>query len=101
MRLRGGNVYSSDGAVIFLREVLGKVNAYIIRIRGDSAFYRKDFVDECERKRIFFTITADLTVSLLEKIRSKYHLMNGGRWGIMRLRSFITSLRAGIGNTGI
>jgi len=70
MRLRGGNVYSSDGAVSFLREVLGKVNAYIIRIRGDSAFYRKDFVDECERKRIIFTITADLTVSLLEKIRS-------------------------------
>ena len=70
MRLRSGNAYSSDGAVSFLREVLGKVKAGVIRVRADSAFYRKDFVGECERKGILFTITADLTASLLERIKS-------------------------------
>ena len=69
-RFRSGNTYSSEGGVHFLKECLGKLPSWVKRVyaRMDSAFYSKGIVGECEASRVGFTITADQTEPLLEKI---------------------------------
>jgi len=69
MRLRRGSAYTTRGAESFLAECLRRLPAGLsVRLRGDSGFYKKAFVEECEKRGVQFTITADQTGPLLEKI---------------------------------
>ncbi len=69
-RLRSGNVYTSDGAVSFIRESSHKVKDLADRINAcmDSGFYDKEIVAECERLQMGFSITADQTAPLMRKV---------------------------------
>jgi hypothetical protein len=71
-RLRAGNMYTSDGAVSFVRESYHKVEglAESIATRMDSGFYRSDVVEECERLGIGFSITADQTAPVMAHVAS-------------------------------
>jgi hypothetical protein len=71
-RLRAGNIYTSDGAVSFLRESYHKVEglAESITTRMDSGFYRSDVVEECERLGMGFSITADQTAPVMAHVAS-------------------------------
>lgn len=71
-RLRAGNMYTSDGAVSFVRESYHKVEglAESIATRMDSGFYRSDVVEECERLGIGFSITADQTAPVMAHVES-------------------------------
>lgn len=69
MRLRRGSAYTTRGAESFLVECLSRLPAGLsVRLRGDSGFYKKGFVERCDKRGVFFTITADQTGPLLEKI---------------------------------
>lgn len=69
MRLRRGSAYTTRGAESFLSECLRRLPVGLrVKLRGDSGFYKKGFVEECERRGIQFTITADQTAPLLETI---------------------------------
>lgn len=69
LRMRRGSTYTSKGAESFLAECLGKLPpTMFVRLRGDSGFYKKEFVEKCESGGVSFTITADQTSPLLEKM---------------------------------
>lgn len=69
LRMRRGSAYTSKGAGSFLAECLGKLPPTVwVRLRGDSGFYNKRFVEKCEQRGVTFTITADQTSRLLKEI---------------------------------
>jgi len=77
LRMRRGSAYTSKGAESFLAECLGKLPPTMwIRLRADSGFYDKKFVEKCESKGVSFTITADQTARLLKEIRN----LSDDRW---------------------
>lgn len=70
LRMRRGSAYTSKGSVSFLVECLGKLPSTMwIRLRADSGFYDKKFVEKCESKRVSFTITAEQTSRLLKEVQ--------------------------------
>jgi len=69
--LLSGNRHPGGAALFFLRQVLkfapvGKR----MKLRADSAFYIWALIDELERRRIIYAITADLTESLKTAIET-------------------------------
>lgn len=68
--LRGGNVYSSQGAVDRLETIIKNLKPHFeeLRYRGDSAFYDKDIVSLCDRDGVEFYITADQTKKIMSKV---------------------------------
>jgi hypothetical protein len=71
-RLRSGNMYTSNGAVSFIRESYHKVKDFAEQINAcmDSGFYDKEIVTECERLNIGFSITADQTGALMKAVNT-------------------------------
>jgi hypothetical protein len=70
--LRRGNTYSGKDSPRFLKESLGILSRSIrrIKVRGDSAFYSSNFVQECESRNVDFTVTADQTAPLIERVKA-------------------------------
>jgi hypothetical protein len=68
--LREGNTYSSEGTVRILPGVIDRVKKNFSRIlfRGDSAFYSKEIVNICDDKKVDFSIVADQTKPLMNKV---------------------------------
>jgi Transposase DDE domain group 1 len=63
--LQRGNASPSKKATWVLDKSLRLVpEGMSVRLRGDSAFYTRAFLGECERREIIFAITADQTKAL-------------------------------------
>ncbi len=68
-KLRNGHAAASTGARRFLAECLRRVPEGVrLFLRADEGFYGKDFLAECERRRITYTIGAQLNRALRERI---------------------------------
>ena len=60
-----GNAYPSKKAIWVLDKAQRLLpEGLSVRVRGDSAFYARAFLDECERREIIYAITADQTKAL-------------------------------------
>jgi hypothetical protein len=69
--LLAGNRHPAGKALWFLQQVLKVVpEGKRLRLRADSAFYSWDLIDELERRRIIYAITADLSESLRSAIEA-------------------------------
>jgi hypothetical protein len=87
-RLRPGNRHSDHKAISFLRECLSRLpRNRRIRIRCDSGFYNRFFVQELLRREVSFSITARLTSlvrnaieSLAEEAWAPYPWEEGTQW---------------------
>lgn len=82
--LRPGNVYTSFGSADFLKECLEKIPPYIyrIRVRADSGFFDRKFIEILERKGIGYAIVAKLTPPIKRKITElRYHGFRKG-WAV-------------------
>jgi len=78
MELRAGNVAASTGALIFLRQMLGKLPSSIAasrtRLRLDGAFYDKDILLPLERDGYGYVSVATMTGPLIKAmVAAKYH----------------------------
>src|SRR5262245_64969120 len=63
--LQRGNASPSKKATWVLDKSLRLVpEGMSVRLRGDSAFYTRAFLGECERREIIFAITDDQTKAL-------------------------------------
>ncbi len=68
-KLRNGHAGASTGARRFLAECLRRVpDGVRLFLRADEGFYGKDFLAECERRGITYTIGAQLNRALRERI---------------------------------
>ena len=69
-RLRSGNTHPGNKAIPFLRQFKRQIPPSVteVHICSDSAFYNKEVVGFCERMGWGFTITADQTAPLMEKV---------------------------------
>jgi Transposase DDE domain group 1 len=69
--LRAGDRHPGSKALWFVRQVLKLVPAgKRLKLRADSAFYSWTLIDELERRRIIYAITADLTQPLKLEIEA-------------------------------
>lgn len=78
MELRAGNIDASAGALIFLRQILGKLPSSMassrIRLRLDGAFYGKDIILPLEEEGYGYAIVATMTGPLKKAmLQAKYH----------------------------
>lgn len=78
MELRSGNVHSSTGAWIFLKQILEKLPSTIassrIRLRLDGAFYDKDIIQSLDGERIGYIIVAKMTKPLKKRmVAARFH----------------------------
>ena len=66
---RPGNASSADGAASALAEILPRVRRHFkqVRVRGDTAFYQRAIIAECERAGVQFAIGMDGYRTLKEK----------------------------------
>jgi len=71
-QLRSGNTHPGAKAVSFLRRMKSKIPAQIesVYLRSDSALYNKKVMAYCEQEKWVFTITADQTAPLVQKINA-------------------------------
>ncbi len=70
-KLRNGHAAASTGATRFLAECVRRVPAGVrLFLRADEGFYGKGFLAELERRRITYTIGAQLNRALRERIAS-------------------------------
>jgi Transposase DDE domain group 1 len=68
-KLRNGHAAASTGAVGFLAECLRRLpDGVRLFLRADEGFYGKGFLAELERRRITYTIGAQLNRALRERI---------------------------------
>jgi hypothetical protein len=68
-KLRHGHAAASTGATRFLGECLRRLPPGVrLFLRADEGFYGKDFLAELERRRITYTIGAQLNRALRERI---------------------------------
>jgi Transposase DDE domain group 1 len=68
-KLRHGHAAASTGAIRFLDECLRRLPTGVrLFLRADEGFYGKDFLAELERRRIIYTIGAQLNRALRERI---------------------------------
>jgi DDE family transposase len=66
-----GNAYPSKKAIWVLDKALRLIPPGLgLRVRGDSAFYARAFLGECERRGILYAITADQTKALRAAIEA-------------------------------
>jgi hypothetical protein len=77
MELRAGNVHSSTGAWIFLKQQLDKLPSTIassrIRVRLDGGFYDRAIVHRLDEEKIGYVIVAKMTPSLKRRmVAAKY-----------------------------
>lgn len=69
--LRPANTHPGSGAVALIEHALTLITPGIgLHLRSDSACYSKKVVGLCEYKRMTFTITADMTAPLQQKIEA-------------------------------
>jgi Transposase DDE domain group 1 len=69
--LLAGNRHPAGKALWFLQQVLKVVPAgKRLQLRADSAFYSWDLIDELERRKIIYAITADMSKSLRSEIEA-------------------------------
>ena len=78
MELRSGNVHSTTGAWIFLKEILEKLPSTIAssrtRLSLDGGFYDKDIIQSLNGEKLGYVIVAKMTKSLKsEMVSAKYH----------------------------
>jgi hypothetical protein len=67
--LRPANTHSGSGAVALIEHALTLIPPGTrVHIRSDSACYSKGVVGMCEHRKMTFTITADMTAPLHQKI---------------------------------
>jgi len=67
--LRRGSAYTARNVVWFLRETLKRLPCGVpTKLRADSGFYSKAVVGWCDTQGFTFTITAEQTAPLLERI---------------------------------
>jgi Transposase DDE domain group 1 len=60
-----GNAYPSKKAIWVLDKSLRLIpEGLSVRVRGDSAFYARAFLNECERRQITYAVTADQTKAM-------------------------------------
>ncbi|MGA2468878.1 MAG: IS1380 family transposase [Thermodesulfobacteriota bacterium] len=74
--LRPGNVYTSFGAPEFLKECLMKIppGIYRIRVRADSGFFDRKFIEPLDQEGIGYVIVAKMTKPIKNKIGNlRYH----------------------------
>ena len=66
---RPGNAHSADGAAKALAEVLPTVRRHFrqVRVRGDTAFYQRAIIAECERSGAQFAFGMDAYRTLRQK----------------------------------
>lgn len=66
---RSGNAASADGAAEALKEILPRVARHFgtVFVRGDSKFYQRGIIAECEQHRAFFALCMDGYAVLHEK----------------------------------
>jgi hypothetical protein len=67
---REGNVSPQSGLVEFIEVCRKNYNQEIKLVRSDSAGWKKEIVDYCNKEKIGFTITTDQTEPVLEAIKS-------------------------------
>lgn len=74
MELRSGNVHSTTGAWIFLKEQMDKLPSTIassrLRLRLDGGFYDKAIIQRLDEEKIGYAIVARMTKPLKKKIVS-------------------------------
>jgi hypothetical protein len=77
-QMRAANVPAQSGAVDFIRSCQGQMprEARIARLRSDSAFYRRDVVEVCEREGIEYVIRADWD----EAVKAAYRGLGADAW---------------------
>ena len=69
-RLRHGNAYTSSGTKEYLEQFFGQFpeHEYTVRFRGDSGFYDKGIIALLSQKRAEFSIVADMTGPLKNRV---------------------------------
>jgi hypothetical protein len=79
--LRPGNVYTSAGGQEFLRASLEKIppGIYRVRVRADSGFFDREFIEPLDEKGIGYVIVAKMTTTIKRKLDGlRYHRFKGG-----------------------
>ena len=74
--LRPGDVYTSTGSAEFLKICLSKLppHIYRIRLRADSGFFDRKFIEPLEEAKIGYCIVAKMTPPIKKKIWGlRYH----------------------------
>lgn len=74
--LRPGNVYTSTGSAEFLKTCLEKIPPYLyrIRLRADSGFFDRKFIEPLEEAKVGYCIVAKMTPPIKKKVWSlRYH----------------------------
>lgn len=74
--LRPGNAYTSTGSAEFLKTCLDKLppHIYRIRLRADSGFFDRKFIEPLEEAKIGYCIVAKMTPPIKKKVGSlRYH----------------------------
>ena len=74
--LRPGNAYTSTGSADFLKACLEKLppHLYRIRLRADSGFFDRKFIEPLEEAKIGYCIVAKMTPPIKKKVWSlRYH----------------------------
>jgi hypothetical protein len=67
---REGNISPQSGLVEFIQRCRKNYSQSIKIVRSDSAGWKKEMVDYCNKEKINFTITTDQTEAVLEAIKS-------------------------------
>jgi len=77
-QMRAANVPAQSGAVDFIRSCQRQMpkGRRIARLRSDSAFYRRDVVEVCEREGIEYVIRADWD----EAVKAAYRGLGADAW---------------------
>ena len=78
--LRHGNVYTSTGAVEYLKQFFEQFPSpeYSVRFRGDSGFYDKEIINQLSEQNAEFVIVADMTGPLKKTVTGlRYHAAKG------------------------
>ena len=82
--LRPGNVYTSSGGKDFLKRCFEKVPPYVyrIRVRADSGFFDKEFIEPLDEKKIGYAIVARMTSAIKGKIEGLRYRKFSGTWSV-------------------
>jgi len=79
--LRPGNVYTSAGGPEFLQACIKKVppSIYRVRVRADSGFFDREFIEPLDEKKIGYVIVAKMTHTIKRKLDGlRYRRFKGG-----------------------
>ena len=81
--LRPGDAYTSAGGPEFLKECLDKVPPYVyrIRVRADSGFFDRQFIEPLDDKGIGYVIVAKMTSRIKSKLEGLRYRRFKKDWG--------------------